>query len=80
MRCICCNTALTDYEACIRHSLTREFIEMCSTCLRSVEAFIPVQVRNDLMTETDTGDLLDDDDDYIDDYDDDGLESYWNER
>jgi hypothetical protein len=32
------------------------------------------------MTETDTGDLLDDDDDYIDDYDDDGLESYWNER
>jgi hypothetical protein len=56
---------------------------MCSICLRSVDAYIPLQVRNDLLSEGDTGngDLLDgDEDDYIEDYDDDGIDDYWNER
>ena len=81
MRCICCNTALNDYESTIRHGITRQFLEMCSTCLKSVDAYIPMQVRNDLLSESDTGSIeLLEDDDYIEDYDDDDIEDYWKER
>jgi hypothetical protein len=54
---------------------------MCSICLKSVDAYIPIQVRNDLLSESDTGngELLEDDD-YIEDYDDDGIDDYWEER
>jgi hypothetical protein len=81
MRCQCCNTALNDYESTIRHGLTRQFLEMCSTCLKSVDAYIPIQVRNDLLSEGDTGNVeLMEDDDYIEDYDDDDIDDYWAER
>lgn len=81
MRCQCCNTALNDYESTVRHGLTRQFLEMCSTCLRSVDAYIPLQVRNDLLSESDTGNVeLLEEDDYIEDYDDDDIEDYWAER
>jgi len=81
MRCICCNTALNDYESTIRHGITRQFLEMCSICLKSVDAYIPMQVRNDLLSENDTGSIeLLEDDDYIEDYDDDDIEDYWKER
>jgi hypothetical protein len=82
MRCQCCNTALNDYESTVRHGITREFLEMCSTCLRSVDAYIPVQVRHDLLSESDTSsvDLLDNEGDYIDEYDNDDLDDYWEER
>jgi hypothetical protein len=54
---------------------------MCSTCLKSVDAYIPIQVRNDLVSENDTGngELLEDDN-YIDDYENDDIDDYWNER
>jgi hypothetical protein len=81
MRCNCCNAALNDYESTIRHGITRQFLEMCSTCLKSVDAYIPMQVRNDLLSENDTGNIeLLEDDDYIEDYDDDDIEDYWKER
>jgi hypothetical protein len=84
MRCICCNTALDDYESTMRHAITRQFLEMCGTCLRTVDAYIPVQVRNDLMSEADTGNLddslMDNIDDFTDDSSDDDMEDYWNER
>jgi hypothetical protein len=81
MRCQCCNTALNDYESTIRHGLTRQFLEMCSTCLKSVDAYIPIQVRNDLLSEGDTGNVeLMEEDDYIEDYDDDDIDDYWAER
>jgi hypothetical protein len=80
MRCICCNTALNDYESTIRHGITRQFLEMCSICLKSVDAYIPVQVRNDLLSENDTGNIELLEDDYIEDYDDDDIEDYWKER
>ena len=81
MRCICCNTALNDYESTVRHGITRQFLEMCSICLKSVDAYIPMQVRNDLLSENDTGNIeLLEDDDYIEDYDDDDIEDYWKER
>ena len=81
MRCQCCNTALNDYESTVRHGITREFLEMCSTCLKSVDAYIPIQVRHDLLSEDDTGNggLLDDDE-YIEEFDDDGIDEYWEER
>jgi hypothetical protein len=55
---------------------------MCSTCLKSVDAYIPIQVRHDLISENDTGsgELLDDDGDYIEDYDNDDVDEYWEER
>jgi hypothetical protein len=39
-------------------------------------------VRHDLLSEGDTGngELLEEDDDYIEDYDDDGIDDYWEER
>ena len=81
MRCTCCNEALNDYESTIRHGITRQFLEMCSTCLKSVDAYIPMQVRNDLLSENDTGNIeLLEDDDYIEGYDDDDIDDYWKER
>ena len=82
MRCQCCNALLNDYESTIRHGITRQFLEMCSTCLKSVDAYIPIQVRHDLISEGDTGngELLDDDGDYIEDYDNDDVDEYWEER
>lgn len=81
MRCQCCNALLTDYENTIRHGITKQFVELCSTCLKSIDAFIPLQVRNDLLSENDigNGELLDDDE-YIEGYDDDDIEDYWKER
>jgi len=46
-----------------------------------VDAYIPLQVRNDLLSEGDTGNgELIEDDDYIEDYDDDSIDDYWEER
>ena len=82
MRCTCCNEQLSDYEATLRHAVTKKFVELCGVCLKEIGASIPLQVRNDLIGEADTdlADLLDADEDdslYIDeeDYDD-----YWKER
>jgi hypothetical protein len=84
MRCQCCNTALDDYESTMRHAITRQFLEMCGTCLRTVDAYIPVQVRNDLMSDSDTGNLDDSLLDNIDDFTggdcDEDMDEYWNER
>lgn len=83
MRCTCCNAVLTDYESTVRHAITKQFLELCGQCLKTIEAFIPTQVRNDLLSESDTTltESLWDDDEYITDTsEDDGVEDYWNER
>jgi hypothetical protein len=83
MRCQCCNTALNDYESTIRHAITKQFVEMCSTCLKSIDAHVPLQVRNDLLSDNDMNvldSLLDADVDYIEDFDDYGMGEYWDER
>jgi hypothetical protein len=68
----------------MRHAISKQFIELCGTCLKTIDAYIPVQVRNDLLSESDTGSvdtLFDNVDDYIEDSsEDDGLGEYWNER
>jgi hypothetical protein len=67
----------------MRHAITKQFLEMCGTCLRTVDAYIPVQVRNDLLSDSDTGSLeslMDNIDDFNDDGSDEDMDEYWNER
>ena len=83
MRCQCCNASLNDFESTMRHAITKQFLEMCGTCLRTVDAYIPVQVRNDLLSDADTGSLdslLDNIDDFTGDDCDEDLDEYWDER
>ena len=83
MRCQCCNASLNDFESTMRHAITKQFLEMCGTCLRTVDAYIPVQVRNDLLSDADTGSLdslLDNIEDFTGDDCDEDLDEYWDER
>lgn len=68
----------------MRHAISKQFIELCGTCLKTIDAFIPVQVRNDLLSESDTNTvdtLWDNIDDYVEDAnEDEGLDDYWAER
>lgn len=80
-RCQCCNAALTDYETTLRHAITKKFVELCSVCLK--DTGIPLQVRNDLIGESDTAleDLIDDyEDNTFTEVDDDDYSDYWSER
>ena len=80
MRCQCCNAELTDFEATIKHAITRKYLEICNDCLKTIEAHIPIQVRQDLMAESDTAltDSLIDDNGYIDGgLDAEDPEDYW---
>ncbi len=82
MRCSCCNAVLTDYEVTLRHAVTKKFIEMCGNCLKDTN--IPIQVRNDLLSEMDLDaveELLDgDDSDFYDEPEDDYYKDIWDER
>jgi hypothetical protein len=67
----------------MRHAITKQFLEMCGTCLRTVDAYIPVQVRNDLLSDADTGNLeslMDNIDDFTGEDSDEDMDEYWNER
>lgn len=33
MRCICCNSELTDFEATRRSASTNDFLDICDNCL-----------------------------------------------
>lgn len=84
MRCQCCNAPLNDYESTIRHAITKDFVSLCGVCLKTIDAFIPLQVRNDLLSESDTGNvdtLWDDVEDYIEDTsENEDMDDYWAER
>lgn len=58
MRCICCNRALSDFEATRRHAETKEFLDMCNACFAAVDetVHIPHIDRKDLLQESDTYD------------------------
>jgi hypothetical protein len=83
MRCLCCNSALTDYELTLRHGFTMEFLELCQECIGSLGYKLPVVGRADLMTEADT-ELSDNlmEDDELSGFDDgnEDLDDYWKER
>lgn len=84
MRCQCCNALLNDYESTMRHAITKQFIEVCMVCIKTIDAYIPLQVRNDLLSESDTGNvdtLWENIEDYIEDTnEDENLDDYWAER
>lgn len=84
MKCELCNEGLSDYESTMRHAITKQFVNTCSQCLTAMGDVIPLQVRNDLLSENDMNNvdtLFDDVDDYIEDNsEDEALDDYWSER
>ena len=48
MKCICCNKSLSDFEATRRHGITNEFLDMCNSCLRSVQDVAYLTTSNTL--------------------------------
>jgi hypothetical protein len=44
MKCTCCNKALSDYEATLRHAETREFLDTCADCLSEIMAYSTLTV------------------------------------
>jgi hypothetical protein len=80
MRCRSCGVALTDYEATIRSVYTREYLDMCKTCLESIKADV-VAVGNVGLMSDDGGDDVSEISGLLDDFkDDDYFEDRWNER
>ena len=51
MRCICCNEALSDFEATRRLWSTNEFLDMCNACFAFVKDSVEVKERYDLKHE-----------------------------
>jgi hypothetical protein len=80
MRCKSCNEALTDYEATIRSVYTRDYLNMCKTCLESIKTDVVAVGNVGLMSE-DTLDDADGLDGLLDSFpDDDYFEDRWGER
>jgi len=61
MKCVCCNKTLNDYEATRRHALTKDFLDMCNQCFRSVND-LPCIDRKDLLNSEDIDEAIDKED------------------
>ena len=65
MRCLACNTVMTDYEASLR-SNSGAYVDLCRRCYATVEKDLPAVGNPSLLHEydteegTDEGSLLDD--------------------
>lgn len=53
MRCVCCNSLLSDFEATRRSASTGDFLDMCNECYHTVRDDIDVYERYDLRHESD---------------------------
>lgn len=53
MRCLSCNTIMTDYEATRKNIFTGEFIDLCNHCFASVSEYLHTIERDDLAHEDD---------------------------
>lgn len=60
MRCCCCNTALTDYEATRRSAVTGDFLDMCNKCITGLG--ITTQDRGDLQSASERSSIYEDPD------------------
>lgn len=60
MRCLSCDTLLTDFEATRKSAHTGEYIDMCTRCFSSINRDIPTIDRPDLESEHEH--TVDDDD------------------
>lgn len=36
MRCVCCNRNLSDHESTLKHPITAEYLDICTTCLKDI--------------------------------------------
>jgi hypothetical protein len=48
MRCISCDSLLTQYESCRKSAKTNDFLDLCSRCLGEVDGEIVTIERLDL--------------------------------
>lgn len=50
MRCQCCNRNLSDYESCLKHPTTGEYLDICTTCLQDIpiEPVEPINHTNNV--------------------------------
>jgi hypothetical protein len=46
MRCYCCNRALSTQESTRKFEESGEYVDMCNTCLASIEDDIPYNEGN----------------------------------
>lgn len=60
MRCIACNSELTDYESTRKSSTTGEFLDLCNTCYTVINEEIEVIDNKDLITFQDYIDISED--------------------
>ena len=70
MRCHCCNTALSDFEATMRHAETDEYLDTCTECLSVVlvDVALPIKDNRELLLKDNTFDADDNFDGSRDDY------------
>lgn len=40
MRCICCNSELSDFEATRKHKTTHKYLDMCGKCATSLPSSV----------------------------------------
>ena len=57
MRCLSCNTLLTDFEATRKSAETEEFLDLCNECYLHVKDDIKAIERPDLMSIEDVLDV-----------------------
>ena len=53
MRCLGCNTSLSDFESTRKYADSGEFVDLCNFCFKEISDSVVVQERLDLMQEAD---------------------------
>jgi hypothetical protein len=78
MRCIACDSGLTDYETSRKSIITGDYINMCSSCFRDIKNDC-LAVGNPSLLDDSEDDTIEDGSDLIDNdlFDD---TDYWSER
>ena len=51
MRCLACNTPLSTYDSCVRDLVTGEYLDLCSTCRKSVKDLYHFYNRQDPLSD-----------------------------
>jgi len=54
MRCLSCNSALTDFESTRKYADTGTHVDLCNYCFKAISSDVSVRERIDLMEEADT--------------------------
>ena len=58
MRCLSCNTILTEFESTRRYEESGSFVDLCNNCLSTIPIFPPTTIRADLIHNEDYLDEL----------------------